>query len=171
LSVCDLTFGYLIFYSMISDTTLAQSKSRKWQAVVLLFGVFVLGTMGGAGGAYLFFKSQIREVLSGSPSSEAPIDRLTAKWERDLQSRLDLTSSEQESVRRSFSESSLPFKEFRNRTIRDFRLLLRKTVRDVCAVLPPEKAEKARRSFADRFTPLGLNVREQPVDESAKAGP
>jgi hypothetical protein len=140
---------------MISATTSAQSRSRKWQAVVLLIGVFVLGTMGGGGGAYLYFKRQMREVLAGSPSSKAPIDRLTAKWEHDLKSKLDLTPSEQESVHRSLSESALRIKDFRNRTIREFRLLLRKTVGDVCAVLPPDKAEKARRSFADRFTQLG----------------
>jgi hypothetical protein len=167
----DPAFGFLILDSMIPPTTSAQSRSRKWQAVVLLIGVFVFGTIGGAGGACLYFKSQIRKIFSGSPPSQAPVDRLTAKWESELQSELDLTPTERESVRRSLGESTLRIRDFRNSTIGEFHLLLRKTVGDLCAVLPPDKAEKARRSFADRFALLGMNVKEQHADEDAKVWP
>ncbi len=130
----------------------------RWQALVLLLVVFILGIATGVGSIGLWLKHTMHVALSAPDEMEGPAIALIERVESRLLRGQSLTPEEEAAIREEFDQATIEFKQLRQNAIQDVRALAQETFERIEDRLPPDKRPALRERADEALKPWGLQI-------------
>jgi hypothetical protein len=143
---------------MIPEPSPPPTSSRRGlgKAILLLFGVFLLGNLTGIGGSIVVILKRFQENVRHPELITGPTSRFLHRTESQLTQELHLTPAEQLQVRAELQKTRDQIIDIRLRRSEEMRQLTRETIDRIAANLPPEKQAGLRKHAQKQFAPWGL---------------
>ena len=108
---------------------------RRWQALLALAGLFLLGTVAGSLGAHLYYARALARPPGPPPFFGRPMGPM-------LESRLDLSEEQRQELRQVLEESRREAEAMRAEMAPRMREIMARNEDRIRAILTPEQAER-----------------------------